>query len=902
MPGPAFDIGRQASAGALGGFESLALWLASVQAACAADPADRTVAADAAGTPTVPGHLDSLPDGAGDQRAVEAEGAAPSDSPGLTNPAVAVGIPVAGAVSVSDSVQTQAPDGNGQVDVLQTDVAPADDDGTPWAPPFAHVIAGPAPPTSADSANPLVLISPPASGDFGVHGFDATAQAGFAMLDSQPFKVGFGGFERSGAGPSASAGSSPVSDSSGHGSADTAHVAVAPAGLPTGVTTEASIGSGGATAAQVQQALNESGLSLNGAGIKVGVLSDSFNNLGGAAADEADGALPSAGHIQVLSDISSGGSDEGRAMMQIIHDIAPGANLAFYTAFNGEQDFANGILALAAAGCKVICDDVSYFDEPFFQNGIVAQAIQQVEAEGVTYVTAAGNEGKNGYEASWTPSAGTYDSISLADAETFGGSFVQTVTIDSGASANNPIPLLLEWDQAYGNATSNLELLVFKGGKLIDWATRSSYAEQGQGHFTGEPTNPAVEYYFTQGGPYQIAIENIGGPDPGLIKEITAGDGQVAAIGGANSGTVVGHAMTPGAITAGAVSAANTPAFGVNPPTIEGFSSSGTGTELLFDNNGNRLASPDVLSPVAVSGLDDISTTVSGGLSDFYGTSAASASVAGVAALILQANPGLTPAQVEQLMEETARPMGNSAVSGAGLVQVDAAIAASPAYVIRTDTNAYGSATLVEKGGEYFLDNGSTAGPALKYNGSPVTLGQFGHWAVIGAAPTASGYDVAWRLTGGDGYTVWRVDPSGNYAGSIVTDVPGSNLTLQVLERTFNQDLNHDGRIGPPRTDFVFDSPLGGAVVSIRHFSPAVDRIVLSASDFRGIRPIDHVLAAVEFHVGPHATAAAQRILYHPATGYIDYHKIGGGPHGLVHFAHVSPHLDLTHADFLVVA
>jgi hypothetical protein len=59
-------------------------------------------------------------------------------------------------------------------------------------------------------------------------------------------------------------------------------------------------------------------------------------------------------------------------MMQIIHDIAPGADLAFYTAFYSEQDFANGILALAAAGCKVIVDDVSYFDEPFFQNGVVA--------------------------------------------------------------------------------------------------------------------------------------------------------------------------------------------------------------------------------------------------------------------------------------------------------------------------------------------------------------------------------------------------------------------------------------------------------------------------------------------------------------------------------------------------
>ena len=125
--------------------------------------------------------------------------------------------------------------------------------------------------------------------------------------------------------------------------------------------TDAGVGSGGATAAQVQQALDESGLSVNGSGIKVGVLSDSFNDLGGAAADEADGALPSAADIDVIKDLASGGTDEGRAMMQIIHDIAPGASLAFYTAFDSEQDFANGILALAAAGCKVIVDDVELF-------------------------------------------------------------------------------------------------------------------------------------------------------------------------------------------------------------------------------------------------------------------------------------------------------------------------------------------------------------------------------------------------------------------------------------------------------------------------------------------------------------------------------------------------------------
>ena len=166
----------------------------------------------------------------------------------------------------------------------------------------------------------------------------------------------------------------------------------------------------------------------------------------------------------------------------------------------------------------------------------------------------------------------------------------------------------------------------FSNGSLVGTATNRTY---------GEPSNPWVDVDFTGVGTYQIAIENLSGPNPGLIKEIAEGDGLPVTISGANVGTVFGHAMTPGAITAGAVSAAYTPAFGVNPALSESFSSSGAGTELLFANNGTALSSP-MCSARWPSPASTISRRrVPGGLSDFYGTSAASASLAGVAALIL---------------------------------------------------------------------------------------------------------------------------------------------------------------------------------------------------------------------------------------------------------------------------
>ena len=156
---------------------------------------------------------------------------------------------------------------------------------------------------------------------------------------------------------------------------------------------------------------------IDGAGITVGVMSDSFdtNSAPNSAPDDvATGDLPGPGNPQnsqpvvVLED--SPGSDEGRAMAQIVHDLAPKARLGFATAMGGEINFANNIRALAGfssapnavAGFKadVIVDDIIYFAEPFFQDGIVAQAVDEVAAAGVSYFSSAGN----------TPATQSYDS------------------------------------------------------------------------------------------------------------------------------------------------------------------------------------------------------------------------------------------------------------------------------------------------------------------------------------------------------------------------------------------------------------------------------------------------------------------------------------------------------------
>ena len=117
-----------------------------------------------------------------------------------------------------------------------------------------------------------------------------------------------------------------------------------------------------------------------------------------------------------------------------------------------------------------------------------------------------------------------------------------------------------------------------------------------------------------------------------------------------------------------------------------------------------------------------------------------------------------------------------------------------------------------DRGDHFFLYDSSGSGPSLKFAGADVVAGQFDSWAPIGAEQTASGYEVAWKVTGADLYTVWATDSSGNYTSHITSNlsaVSGADYALQSLEPSFHQDLNHDEQIGVPTlaSSQIFSSP-----------------------------------------------------------------------------------------------
>ncbi len=168
---------------------------------------------------------------------------------------------------------------------------------------------------------------------------------------------------------------------------------------------------------------------LDGTGLSIGVMSDSYNSQpsmeGGyttAQQDVLTGDLPGTGNmvnaqpVVVLQDFSSppNATNEGRAMCQIVHDMAPKARIGFATADVGELGFANNIRALGGLinftypgqdfNGDVVCDDVSYIDEPMFQDGIVAQGVIDVVNAGKVYCSsAANNAGVDGYLGTFRP-------------------------------------------------------------------------------------------------------------------------------------------------------------------------------------------------------------------------------------------------------------------------------------------------------------------------------------------------------------------------------------------------------------------------------------------------------------------------------------------------------------------
>jgi hypothetical protein len=479
---------------------------------------------------------------------------------------------------------------------------------------------------------------------------------------------------------------------------------------------------------------------VDGTGVKVGVLSNAYNcfpgvldlgNARGAAGSIASGDLPA--DVQVLADaeltlpdgkvpVDPTGKgncttayvavrDEGRAMLEVIHDLAPGAALAFHTSGRGAADMANGIRALADVGATVIVDDTVYLDEPVYQDGgPIADAVKDVVARGVAYVTAAGNFGRQTYEAPFRSSGVTQTiqgrTVELHDFDPGPGvATCQQVTLYGGG-----IALALHWNQPYasiGNgpgASSDLDLFLMDANCQQVYQVPASYGYASQiglaaaNNLGGEPVETlsiASDVDKLTTATYGIAIGRAAGLAPDRLRIAYAGgttiqatsvysiqfiewsNGPREATAYTSEGpTLFGHANLSEVITVGAVRAQvrrDRPSLGQLADTgtrpTEPFSALG-GTELLFDGQGNPLAQPIQRHKPDVAGEDGVDNRMYGwggkfhgqpySYGTFFGTSAAAAHVGGLVALARQAASSATPAQIAEALRQTAQDLDDT--------------------------------------------------------------------------------------------------------------------------------------------------------------------------------------------------------------------------------------------------
>ncbi|MEM7482855.1 MAG: S8 family serine peptidase [Acidobacteriota bacterium] len=398
--------------------------------------------------------------------------------------------------------------------------------------------------------------------------------------------------------------------------------------------------------------------SVNGSGVTACAISDSVDELANL---QAAGELPPG--VTVLPGQSGNpGSSEGTALLEIMHDMAPGAALAFATANGGQAQFAQNILDLAAAGCKVIAEDVFYFAEPVFQDGIIAQAVDQVAADGVFYFVAAGNSGRlnagtsgvweGQYSATALPAALPGAGLSAHDFG--GGSASNEITED----ALNDAPFFtLWWSDPLDSAGNDYDLYL-----LDDTLT----------NVLGASTN-------TQNGdddPFEI-LASVGEDDTGnrLVVVKFSGDDRFLQLNThrgrlefATAGQIGGHIAAEGAFAVAAVNVATAgggPFTGGAANPSEPFNSDGP-RRIFFNPDGSPVVpafgsgepllggqTSIVRQKPDIAAADGVSTTTPG-FETFFGSSASAPHAAAISALLNELFPTVTQDDLFPLFESTA--------------------------------------------------------------------------------------------------------------------------------------------------------------------------------------------------------------------------------------------------------
>lgn len=387
-----------------------------------------------------------------------------------------------------------------------------------------------------------------------------------------------------------------------------------------------------------------------GAGIKVGIISDACTNRATAV---ASGDLPVAGITMHPTLLDPG--DEGTAMAEIIHDLAPGAQL-FAVGPATSAEMVTAIQWLVSQGCHVLVDDLLWAAQPYFEDGSIAVAAKNaVTNDGRVFVTAAGNDADEHYQ-------GLYAAVAGDTWHDFKSGTGEDATLDVVVPAGESVVVYLQWNDAFGASANDYDMYLGdpSSGTFVDGSTNVQ---------DGNDDPLEIVFYTNTGATdktLQVLIDNFGGLSaPRTLELLVLDAGLTIDDDRTWQDSIVGHPAVTELISVGAIDQADP---GLD--AIEVYSSTGPST-ISFPSAQSR-------QTPTITGVDWVSVSGAGGFgTDFPGTSAAAPHIAAICALMLSKNPTATPTQIRTALTNGAIDKGTSGfdnIFGSGLADALAAV------------------------------------------------------------------------------------------------------------------------------------------------------------------------------------------------------------------------------------
>ena len=540
--------------------------------------------------------------------------------------------------------------------------------------------------------------------------------------------------------------------------------------------------------------LVKSEVGVDGTGVKIGIISDGVDHMASAV---TSGDLPAG--VTVLNNRIGG--DEGTAMLEIVHDLAPGAELYFHDCGADRLAFNAAITALADAGCDIICDDIGWLAEPFFEDGVIAKHVANIIASrGIVYVTAAGNSAQDHYQGNFYNSSKWHDFSRGTDP------YYTDLYMD--IEPGDEVVIILQWNDKFGASGNDYDLWLLDmdpdaddlilGGSTV---TQNGNDDPLEGIVYENNTSSTIEA--------MICVYAYEAPTAKTLELYTYG-GSMYSNNIVMADSIFGHPAVPGVISCGTVGA-NIPGMSGNPDNIRSYSSRGPVTML----SGVR-QKPDIC------GVDGVSITGAGGFGHlnngnyyFYGTSAAAPHVAAISALLMSKYPLKSPSDIKKLILDNSvdlGPSGYDTIYGYGRadalaavmseIQISAvsagansaavswsAIPGATGYELYRSTSSTSGYTSAYLGSETsFTDAGLVTGITYYYKvrayytgGSGTTYGSFSAYAsvkpilpipgsVLAQSASYNSVRVSWNaVDGAAGYRVYRATSAGGKYSLVAT-------------------------------------------------------------------------------------------------------------------------------------